>query len=305
VEVGEHYVRVRGIPADQVVRIAIEPKDEVTRDEYVRRIEAPVAQWLQRNSAQDRTLFIVLTKGVPLRIGGTQGRSGTLSSVDSEMALLYRKMTGRPSPAAGAWTTPTSSQRARCAGAALHPRAVRHLPRDAARRLHGRRREGAGRSRDLGAGRRRDRARPEGRGLRRGQQPGSRPAAKRLTEINLGSRVVLETTSEVVTTARGGARVLLVGSSDPAVRVRRFGFGFLPGPSRNVHQFRRAHVPRAARRLDDWLVGEPRFALCGSPQSLAGDLIREGVTGLSAYVADPFLDAAVRPDILFPAYLSG
>jgi tetratricopeptide (TPR) repeat protein len=36
-----------------------------------------------------------------------------------------------------------------------------------------------------------------------------------------------------------------------------------------------------------------------------GDLIREGVTGVSGHVAEPYLQNTVRPDILFPAYLSG
>ena len=40
-------------------------------------------------------------------------------------------------------------------------------------------------------------------------------------------------------------------------------------------------------------------------QSLVGDLIREGITGVVGHVAEPYLDAIVRPQILFPAYLAG
>jgi tetratricopeptide (TPR) repeat protein len=43
----------------------------------------------------------------------------------------------------------------------------------------------------------------------------------------------------------------------------------------------------------------------GSPQSLTGDLIRAGVTGVAGYVNEPYLDASVRPDLLFPAYFAG
>src|SRR6185295_2908724 len=43
----------------------------------------------------------------------------------------------------------------------------------------------------------------------------------------------------------------------------------------------------------------------GTPQSLTGDLIRAGVTGTAGHVAEPFLDATIRPDILFPAYVTG
>jgi Tfp pilus assembly protein PilF len=34
-------------------------------------------------------------------------------------------------------------------------------------------------------------------------------------------------------------------------------------------------------------------------------LIRAGVTGIAAHVGEPFLDATIRPEILFPAYVSG
>jgi tetratricopeptide (TPR) repeat protein len=34
-------------------------------------------------------------------------------------------------------------------------------------------------------------------------------------------------------------------------------------------------------------------------------VIREGVTGVAGHVSDPFVDGAIRPDVLFPAYVSG
>jgi tetratricopeptide (TPR) repeat protein len=43
----------------------------------------------------------------------------------------------------------------------------------------------------------------------------------------------------------------------------------------------------------------------GSPQSLIGDLIREGATGAAGHVAEPYLASTIRPQILFPAYLAG
>jgi hypothetical protein len=46
-------------------------------------------------------------------------------------------------------------------------------------------------------------------------------------------------------------------------------------------------------------------AFAGTAESLMGDLIRAGVTGVSGSVDEPYLDAAIRPDILFPAYASG
>jgi tetratricopeptide (TPR) repeat protein len=43
----------------------------------------------------------------------------------------------------------------------------------------------------------------------------------------------------------------------------------------------------------------------GSPESLVGDLIRDGVTGVAGYAAQPTFNGVVRPQILYPAYLSG
>ena len=51
-----------------------------------------------------------------------------------------------------------------------------------------------------------------------------------------------------------------------------------------------------------------RFGRTISPartESLVGDLIRAGVTGAPGNVNEPYLDASIRPDILFPAYVSG
>src|SRR5207244_7272486 len=58
----------------------------------------------------------------------------------------------------------------------------------------------------------------------------------------------------------------------------------------------------------EWNIGswkKPSTFYAGSPQSLTGDLIREGVTGVAGHVAEPDLGGTVRPFILFPAYISG
>jgi hypothetical protein len=59
---------------------------------------------------------------------------------------------------------------------------------------------------------------------------------------------------------------------------------------------------------EDWVPGpsERRGGYFGSgSQSLAADLVRDGITGVSAHVDEPYLDATIRPQILFPAYLAG
>ena len=96
------------------------------------------------------------------------------------------------------------------------------------------------------------------------------------------------------------------GSNDPAIRRRKFSLTFRPGAiggmfvSTDGRTFRE---PPADWALADWKDKKTWFA--GSPQSLAGDLIREGITGVAGHVAEPLLGNTIRPDILFPAYVAG
>ena len=92
--IAKHYAEVRHIPADQVLHLKVPPADVISRVDFDQQIHGPISTWLSAHGAQDRILYIVLTKDVPLRISGTTGRTGTVASVDSELTLLYRRMTG-------------------------------------------------------------------------------------------------------------------------------------------------------------------------------------------------------------------
>jgi uncharacterized protein (TIGR03790 family) len=305
-EIGEYYVRARGVPADQVVRVAVDPVDEVSRADYQSRIETPVSDWLGRQRAHDRILFIVLTKGVPLRVAGTTGRTGTVASVDSELALLYRRLTGVPVPPQGATANPYYT-----GGEWPGPaRPFTHEDQDIflVTRLDGFTVAEVKALIDRGIA-----PASEGRvvlDMRAAWEDAGntwlKAAADRLGTLGLGEAVHLETTSEVVTGARDVIGYWSWGSNDPAVKQRRSGLHFVPGAIAGLF------VSTDARTFtpppDEWMFGiwdRPRTYYAGSPQSLAGDLIRDGVTGLSAYEAEPFLDGTVRPDVLFPAYFSG
>jgi hypothetical protein len=45
-------------------------------------------------------------QGIPLRIKGTSGRGGTTAGVDSELTLLYRRLTGVETPLVGPLANP-------------------------------------------------------------------------------------------------------------------------------------------------------------------------------------------------------
>ena len=98
VRIADHYAQVRDIPADQRITIDAPVGDEISPRDYQLRIERPITGWFNRNSGQDRILYLVLTKGVPLRITGTAGLQGTVSSVTRTDAALSQ--THRPRRAA-------------------------------------------------------------------------------------------------------------------------------------------------------------------------------------------------------------
>lgn len=313
VAVGEHYARLRGLPADHVVRLPLPVADQVTRDDYVRRLEAPLAAWFTANAAHDRILFIVLARGVPLRIEGSVGRQGTVSSVDSELALLYRRMAGRAVPAAGSVPNPYYLGERDVAEARPFARADHDIY--LVTRLDGFTQADAMALADRG----RAASEAAASGLPAGRVALDQraaisdrantwlgDAAKRLREMGLGERVLLETTSAVLRDEANLLGYYSWGSNDPSIRERALGLGFVPGAI--AGQFLSSDARTFAEPPPAWKPGAPdqrasHFA--GSTQSLAGDLVRQGVTGVSGHVAEPFLDAAVRPDVLFPAYLSG
>ncbi len=313
VQVGEHYAQLRAVPDGNVVRLDMPATEEVTREQFVRAIETPLARWFARHAAHDRILFIVLAKGVPLRVAGTTGRQGTVASVDSELALLYRKMTGRPVAPAGPVPNPYFLGSAPLGDA--RPFSREHHDIYLVTRLDGFTVEDA----VALAGRGRDAEATAGAGLAPGRvaldmkaaiaDPANewlRAAATRLGDMGLGDRVALETTSAVLRDQGDLLGYYSWGSNDPSIRDRQLGLRFRAGAV--AGQFVSTDARTFVQPPADWTIGtwENRAShYAGSPQSLAGDLIRQGVTGVSAHVAEPFLDAAIRPDILFPAYLAG
>ncbi len=298
---------MRGVPPDQVLRVKLEVADEIDRPVFDAQVQAPIARWLQQHSAQDRILYIVLTKGIPLRIKGTPGRDGTVASVDSELATLYRRMTGADAALAGRLANPyfLGAKPVEQAAAFDHKTFDLYL----VTRLDGYTVDDVIGLIDRGAA-----PAQEGRILL-DQQGGTaslagdgwlKNGADRLAAGGFGSRVTLDTSPGVVTGEKNLLGYYSWGSNDRGLKTRRLGLGFVPGALAGTYVSTDARTfvePPAGWRIGTWTDRATYYA--GSPQSLTGDLIREGVTGVAGHVAEPFLDAAVRPDILFPAYLAG
>ena len=97
----------------------------------------------------------------------------------------------------------------------------------------------------------------------------------------------------------------------PARTTRRTASGSSRWGSSRVRWQRRLSGPDARTfepPPDAWIpTGDwsPKSRFAGTAQTLVGDLIREGATGVAGQVSEPYLQSTVRPQILFPAYLAG
>ena len=350
-QIGDAYVRSRNIPADHVVRLNAPATEVISRTAFELTIQGPIAVHLTRTGLQDQILYIVLTKGIPIRIRGTSGTDGTTASVDSELTLLYRRMIEAPAAAViGLASSPYYLRDARvplrvhgtiessedgedketasaeflsrpmldtpllpAVGRVDNPHYLGAAPlstatrftREASQlylvtRLDGFTVDDAlglitrGRARSVaGAVLLDQRA-----GLTdRGGNAWLRSAADTLSDA--GHAVVLESSAAPAASTAPLIGYYSFGSSDPAHRRRLPGVTFAPGAIGGM--FVSTDGRTFVEPAPDWQPGG------SGPQtdSLAGDLIRAGLTGVAANVAEPYLDAAVRPQILFPAYLAG
>ncbi len=303
----QEYAARRGVPPEQVVRLELPPADEIDFATFQRAVQNPLTSWLASRGLQDRILYIVLVKGIPLRIRGAPGRDGTTASVDSELTLLYRRMTGAVAPLTGPQPNPYFLGEADLAAARRFSRReqdiylVTRLDAYTAADVRG--------LIDRGAA-------PSTRGAvvldqmppieRPGVNRWLRQAAERLAALGHGHRVVLEGTSRQATAPSELLGYASWGSNDPATTGRPVALPFTPGAL--AVQFVSSDARTFTAPPPDWTPGawgdRSRY-YAGSPQSLAGDLVQAGATGVGAQAAEPYVDGTIRPDILFPAYLAG
>jgi uncharacterized protein (TIGR03790 family) len=310
VQIGEYYARRRAVPPDRIVHLTINTTapaiETISRVDYMRTIEAPIAVALTKSNLQDKVLYLVLTKGVPLRVLGTGGLQGTTASVDSELTLLYRKMLGVDIPVGGRIPNPYFLDDKPIADARPFTRTLSDLY--LVTRLDGFTVDDVLKLIDRGAA-------PTTTGsivldkkatlIDRGGDLWLEETADRLRKAGAGDRVVLEGTRALASAPGPVLGYYSWGSNDPANQLRRFHLAFAPGAIGGmfVSTDGRTFQEPPATWTPSPPTGGPQWM--GSSQSLAGDLIRDGITGVSAHVSEPFLDGTIRPQILFPAYLAG
>jgi uncharacterized protein (TIGR03790 family) len=295
--IAAYYSARRAIPAEHICHLRLTADEEIGRETFERDIEAPVADWLERRNLVEKILVLVTTSGVPLKVKGTLSLTGTASSVDSELTLLYNLLHGRKRPPLeGGVPNPfyRSSLRFRHPQFAMYLVArltaytVEDVKATIDRSLQARNRGIVvldGKSGDMDEG-----------------ELWLRGARNRLPPV----RVVFDDTARVIENVGEVIGYASWGSNDPHRTKRTAGLRWLPGGiateyvSTDARTFRE---PPAGWQITSWSDRAGYFA--GSPQSLAGDLLREGATGVSGNVYEPYLPFTTHPDLLFPAYLGG
>lgn len=303
-ELATYYSTRRGIPTDHILVIDVPASESIDRSSFERTVEAPIAKWLRDHSALDDVVAIVLCKGMPHRLAGTAGRAGTQASLDSELTLLYRRMVGASVLPQGPTANPYFLGSRPLSDAKPFSRA--EFDTFLVTRLDGFTFDDA---RGLV-----DRAlMAVSRGTfvldqREGQDLGDRWLVEAVTRLR-SEPAVGGVQLDILPSLGADGRAIGFyswGSSDPALRTRRTSLVFEPGAiggrflSTDARTFRE---PPAEWSPAAWETKEQFFE--STPEALVGDLVRDGVTAVSGNVAEPYLDSAVRPDILLPAYARG
>jgi len=297
-QIGEYYASRRHVPPANVCRLNAKLDEEISRDDFDRQIDAPIAAFLRAGHLEEKILYIVTTSGVPLRIQGAGGRLAEQASVDSELALLYSDMhakphglpAGIPNPFFGRMGTPFR-----------HP----DFPIYLVTRLAGY---------DLadvqGIIDRALLARNRGKfviDLRAGDSTSGNKWLLEAARALPPYRVVLDQSERVLSGERDVIGYASWGSNDPDRKQRHLGFAWLPGAI--MTEYVSTNARTFTRPPESWNVGlswsDPKGLFFGSPQSLTADYIHDGATGASGHVYEPFLEFCPRPNILLPSYYRG
>ncbi len=314
IRLARRYALARRIRPTHVLRLACSSDEQIDRASYEREILRPLVTWWLDCPDSLRPDYIVLSAAIPIGVRGSEGREAERAAVDSELTLLPREAGGTKVRRAGRFPNPyfQAADHAGFAqfdhrrfGICLVTRLAGFTEEEAGELIA--RAEAAGSTAGKAAS-----AAPESSGLflfdqRAGEEESGqrwlRQAGERVSALRAHAR--LDTTPDFVFLASDLMGYASWGSNDHRYR-RDFAFTWRPGAIATEYVSSSARTLREPPR--DWRPGrdadrDAHFG--GSPQSLALDLVRSGATGVAGHVYEPYLDGCPRPDILFPAYLSG
>ncbi|MEK7812431.1 MAG: TIGR03790 family protein [Candidatus Desantisbacteria bacterium] len=318
---GKYYQQKRNIPAQNICYIRCPEAETINRLTYESKIMIPVARYLQDNNLVGQIAYIVLTKGIPLRIKGTKGMQGNRSSVDSELTLLKMNMPVdiygfcRYYAINGVVPNPYYSGshllvdgRKHFDSRAYHIYLVTRLTGYTLRDIKALIERGCHPLQINGQKRQKSKARFVLDATTKHSIGNAWIKTAWMMLQKKGFEGYYDDTKRYLMHQDGVIGYCGWGSNDPAAAGKRFLYNkWLPGAIAITF------VSSSGRTFNEppkrWRPGGSFKNLLsyygGSPQSLSGDLIREGVAGIDAYVYEPYLEACTHPHILFAAYISG
>lgn len=279
-ELAQAYAKARHLSAKQVCTLDCLPGEEVKLVDFRKTIQRPLYDYLERNNLETQIDYLVLTKGIPIRI--QQGRFSVDSALMAvPLQLPFAKEAGKwhKNPYYGA-TQPFSRMKY---GFYLATRLDGYILSDAKALIdNSLKAKRAGGTFLLDLDPRRDK---EGYAA---INESMREAAKLLKQR--GYEVVLDNENDFV----GGERNLMGyyswGSND----------GNFSGFLYRSLRFRPGAIAETAVS-----TSARTFNRTTGGQSLIADLIENGVTGVKGYVSEPFTPALCRAHILFDRYTQG
>ena len=290
-QIASYYAAKRKIPDSQICPIAAPVKEVISRGEFESNVREPVRRCLARGNLAEQIYYLVTTLGVPLHIQGTGGRHSTAGSVDSELTLLYAYMHGQKVGIAGPQSNPMYRQ-------TDAPFSHRAFPIYMVTRLAAYDVSTVKAMVDRGLA-----ARNRGKvylDMREGSDEAGEAWLRDAHILLPAGRSELEQTNEPWYGKREAIGYASWGSNDKRHTRRRLGFQWLPGAL--ATEFVSTDGRTFHRPPDDWTIGKE---FSGSRQSLTADLLADGATGASGHTDEPYLAFCPRPELLFPAYLSG
>ncbi|MBL8767630.1 MAG: TIGR03790 family protein [Planctomycetes bacterium] len=305
--VGAYYAQVRAIPAINVFHLPpTSPTTElITRTQYNAQIRDPIKTYLSVTQPQLQTQikYIVLTKGVPIRVTGTNE-----ASVDSELTMLFSPIVGDNGQQSWYVNPYFNKKQSFASFTGNGPRylvcrldgyednvdAATGVPGDITGLI--------------------DRAQnPASAGVflldqdpskGGGYQVGNDWMANANTQLTtLGQSIVFDQTNTFRSNVGPMLGYASWGSNDAFTAGAPY-YGQIPAGTGPLYPGTFAN----GAIVTDYVSTNGRTFLKSGQvygQSLIADLIHLGACGAAGFVAEPFLQACVHPDILFSRYLNG
>jgi len=291
ITVGSYYVKKRAIPKENVVFVKTTAANNISITEYTSAIEGAVRANLAKN--KHKIDFIVLTKGVPIRLDNDGGYSldGRLAAMDLPAAPIRGDLPSLPDKQQDAEVQRNANPYYNKRDHFTHAKYGLYL----VTRLDGYTVDDAKRLVDNSIAAKKEKG-PfffDMAGNRTDGDYGQMNQTLKMASDALEFRdfkTILDTSPTFVAPSEPVAGYASWGSNDA-------------GYKRDVYNKIR-FKPGA---LCETFVSTSAFTFSSHEhwQSLIADLIAQGVTGVKGYVSEPYTFALARPQILFDRYISG